>query len=102
RKMKQLAFMVGMTFLGAAGSFALSPVYGIAAYYMFAVLQPPALWKFAPEVMGLRVQDFQWSLYVAVAALIATVLWRTGVFAPSKISVEPWYGNPRFTRSHYL
>ncbi len=100
--MKQLAFMVVMTFIGVAGSFALSPVYGVAVYYLFAVLQPPALWKNADEVMGFRVQDFQWSFYVAVATLTATALWRLGLFAPMKAAAEPWYGNPRFTRSHYL
>jgi probable O-glycosylation ligase (exosortase A-associated) len=100
--MKQLAFMAVMTIIGTAGSFAFSPVYGVAVYYLFAVLQPPALWKFAPEVMGLRVQDFQWSFYVAVATLIATALWRLGLFAPMKVAAEPWYGNPRFIRSHYL
>lgn len=100
--MKQLAFMIAMTLVGTAGSLALSPVYGVAVYYLFAVLQPPALWKNADEVMGVRVQDFQWSFYVAVATLISTVLWRTGLFVPMKAAAEPWYGNPRFTRSHYL
>jgi len=100
--MKQLAFMIGMTLIGTAGSLALSPVYGIAVYYLFAVLQPPALWKFSPEVMGVRIQDFQWSFYVASATLIATVAWRAGIFAPMKAAAEPWYGNPRFTRTHYL
>jgi probable O-glycosylation ligase (exosortase A-associated) len=100
--MKQLVFMLAMTMVGTAGSFALTPVYGVAVYYLFAVLQPPALWKFAPEVMGLRVQDFQWSFYVAVCTLFATALWRTGLFAPLRVATEPWYGNPRFTRSHYL
>ncbi len=100
--MKQFAFMLVMTLIGTAGSFAFSPVYGIAIYYLFAVLQPPALWKFVPEVMGFQVQDFQWSFYVAVATLAATVLWRTGLYAPMKAAAPPWYGNPRFTRSHYL
>lgn len=100
--MKQLAFLFAMTFIGTAGSLVLSPVYGVAVYYLFAVLQPPALWKNAEEVLGLRVQDFSWSFYVAVATLIATALWKMGLYAPMKMTAEPWYGNPRFTRSHYL
>jgi probable O-glycosylation ligase (exosortase A-associated) len=100
--MKQMAFMVVMTFIGTVGSFTLSPVYGVAVYYLFAVLQPQALWKNADEVMGLRVQDLQWSFYVAVSAMFATLLWRTGLFAPMRVATLPWYGNPRYTRSHYL
>jgi probable O-glycosylation ligase (exosortase A-associated) len=100
--MKQMAFMLVLSFIGIAGSFTLSPVYGVAVYYLFAVLQPPALWKNADEVMGFKVGDFGWSFYVAVAAMIATLLWRSGLYAPMRVTAPPWYGNPRFTRSHYL
>lgn len=99
--MKQLAFMVVATFIGTAGSFALSPVYGVAVYYLFAVLRPQFIWEWV-EYLGVRIEDPQWSFYVAVCTLAATALWRTGLYAPAKVAAPPWYGNPPFTRSHYL
>jgi probable O-glycosylation ligase (exosortase A-associated) len=99
--MKQFAFMIATLLLGTAGSFLLSPVYGIAVYYLYAVLRPQFIWEWA-EFLGLKLSEFQWSLYVAACTLLATGLWRTGLFAPPKVAAPPWYGNPRFTRSHYL
>src|SRR5688572_13123809 len=96
--MKQMAFMVVTLLLGTAGSFALSPVYGIAVYYLYAVLRPQFIWDW----VGPQLTEPQWSLYVAVCTLFATALWRTGLFAPMKVAAPPWYGTPRFTRTHYL
>src|SRR5947209_15965065 len=99
--MKQFVFMAVTTLLGTAGSFALSPVYGIAVYYLYAVLRPQFLWEWT-EFFGFKLAEFQWSLYVAACTLFATVLWRTGLFAPMKVAAPPFYGTPRFGRSHYL
>jgi probable O-glycosylation ligase (exosortase A-associated) len=99
--MKQMAFMLITLLLGTAGSFALSPVYGIAVYYLYAVLRPQFIWEFQ-EFAGIKLSDPQWSLYVALATLAATFLWRTGLFTPAKVAAPPWYGNPPLTRSHYL
>ena len=99
--MKQLAFLLATTLLGTAGSFALSPVFGLAVYFMYAVLRPQFIWEWV-EIAGIKISEPQWSFYVAVATLAATFLWRTGLFAPSKVAALPWYGNPPFTRSHYL
>jgi probable O-glycosylation ligase (exosortase A-associated) len=99
--MKQFAFMLVTLILGTAGSFALSPVYGLAVYYLYAVLRPQFIWK-DHEVLGMSLGEPQWSLYVALATLAATFLWRTGLFSPAKVAAPPWYGNPKFTRSHFL
>lgn len=93
---KQLVFVLGVMFVGMAGSFALSPVYGVAVYYFFAVLRPQFIWEWAlPDDPG-------WSFYVALSALISTALWRSGLYAPMKAATPPWYGEPPYTRSHYL
>lgn len=99
--MKQMLFMVVTTFLGAAGSFTISPVWGVAVYYLFAVLRPQFIWDWV-TVGSTEIGDIGWSFYVAVAALASTALWRFGLFSPLGVAKAPWYGNPRFTRSHYL
>ena len=61
---KQLIFMIAVTAVGVGGSLAVSPFYGIAVYYVFAVLRPQFIWKWSlPE-------GISWSFYVAVAAMI--------------------------------
>jgi probable O-glycosylation ligase (exosortase A-associated) len=99
--MKQFAFMALTLLLGTAGSFVLSPVYGVAVYYMYAVLRPQFIWDWV-ELSGLRLGDVNWSFPVAVATLAATVLWRLGLWTPFAAAKAPWHGNPRFGRSHYL
>ncbi len=99
--MKQLAFMAITMFLGTGGSFALSPVYGVAVYYMYAVMRPQFIWDWV-ELFGLKLSEVNWSLPVAICALGSTVLWRVGLWTPLAAATPPWYGNPRFTRSHYL
>lgn len=99
--MKQLLFMAFTMFLGTAGSFGLSPVYGIAVYYLYAVLRPQFIWEWV-EFMGLRLGEINWSLPVAVCTLVATIIWRAGVWTPINNIRPPWYGTPRFGRSHYL
>jgi probable O-glycosylation ligase (exosortase A-associated) len=99
--MKQLAFMAITMFLGTAGSFGISPVLGIAVYYLYAVLRPQFIWDWV-EFMGVRLGDVNWSLPVALCALVSTLVWRFGIWMPLAASKPPWYGYPRFTRSHYL
>ena len=99
--MKQFAFMAITTLLGTAGAFALTPVLGIAVYYLYAVLRPQFLWDWA-DMFGIKLNDINWSLYVALATLLATLVWRLGIWTPMAASKPPWYGNPRFGRSHYL
>jgi len=99
--MKQLLFMAVTMFLGTAGSFGLSPVYGVAVYYLYAVLRPQFIWEWV-ELFGIRLGEINWSLPVAVCTLVSTIIWRAGLWTPVSTIKPPWYGNPSFTRSHYL
>lgn len=100
--MKQLVFMALSVLLGTAGSFLLSPVYGLAVYYLFAVLRPQALWEWV-ELFGRRaIYEVNWSFPVAIATLLATAVWRAGLWTPFAAARVPWYGNPGYGRSHYL
>lgn len=99
--MKQLVLMALTMLLGTAGPVVLSPVYGIAVYYMYAVLRPQAIWDWV-EVAGLRMSEVNWSFPVAIATLVSTVLWRLKLWTPFAAAKAPWYGNPGFTRSHLL
>ncbi len=58
--------MCALLLVGTVGSFVKGPFYGIAVYYLFAVLRPQYLWKWT-------LPDIQWSFYVAVAAIVASV-----------------------------
>ncbi len=99
--MKQFAFMAITLLLGTVGSFALSPVYGLAVYYLYAVLRPQFIWEWV-EMFGIRLGEVNWSLPVALCTLLATLMWRAGLWTPLAAIKPPRYGNPKFTRSHYL
>jgi len=99
--MNQMLFMLLTSFFGMAGAFVVTPVWGIAVYYGYAVLRPQFIWEWV-SVGGKTIGDVSWSFYVAVATLVATALWRIGLLYPVAALSPPWYGNPKFTRSHYL
>jgi probable O-glycosylation ligase (exosortase A-associated) len=99
--MKQMIFMVLTSFLGIAGAFAISPVWGVAVYYGYAVLRPQFIWEWV-QALGVTLSEVSWSYYVAIATLLATALWRLGLLFPIAALRQPWYGNPGYTRTHYL
>jgi probable O-glycosylation ligase (exosortase A-associated) len=99
--MKQMFFLAITSLMGIAGSFTISPLWGIAVYYMYAVLRPQFIWEWV-EAMGMNISDIPWSFGVAVSTMLATALWRFGLLFPLGALKEPWYGHPRYTRSHYL
>ena len=66
--MKQLVFMIVVTLIGVGGSLTVSPFYGVAVYYFFAVLRPQFIWQWSLPA------GVQWSLFVAVAAMIGAAL----------------------------
>src|SRR5207249_11694598 len=70
-------------------------------YYLYAVLRPQFLWEWV-EYMGYKLEDVQWSFVVAGFTLAATLMWKVGIFAPARMAAPPWYGEPRYSRSHYL
>jgi probable O-glycosylation ligase (exosortase A-associated) len=69
---KQLIFMGLATIAGTVGVFVVSPFWGVAVYYLFAVLRPQYIWEWSLP------PDVNWSYYVAVATIIASVLEFSG------------------------
>jgi probable O-glycosylation ligase (exosortase A-associated) len=72
--MKQLILMIVLTVGGALGALLNGPFWGLMVYYLFAVLRPQYLWKWVLPA------DVQWSFYVAIPTLIATVLHGMGFY----------------------
>jgi probable O-glycosylation ligase (exosortase A-associated) len=62
-----MAFMIAATLVGTLGVF-VSPFYGVAVYYLFAILRPRYLWHWVLP------RGIQWSEYVAIATIIAAVV----------------------------
>ena len=62
--MKQLIFMIAVTLIGVVGSLNVDPFYGVAVYYLFAVLRPQFIWTWSLPA------GVAWSFYVAVAVMI--------------------------------
>ena len=58
--MKQMAFMMVSVILGTAGSFALSPIYGLAVYYLYAVIRPQFIWEWNEFAGIMTVCVFAW------------------------------------------
>jgi probable O-glycosylation ligase (exosortase A-associated) len=72
--MKQLLLMIILTVGGALGALFNGPFWGLTIYYLFAVLRPQYLWKWVLPT------NVQWSFYVAIPTLIATVLHGLGFY----------------------
>src|SRR5208282_4025941 len=64
---KQLLVMVALTLLGTVGVFVLDPFYGVAIYYLYAVLRPQYIWEWSLPT------NVTWSFYVAICAIVAAV-----------------------------
>lgn len=65
--MKQLIVMALLTLAGTAGVVVVSPFWGVAVYYLFAVLRPQFLWEWSLP------PGIAWSYYVAVVTILAAV-----------------------------
>jgi probable O-glycosylation ligase (exosortase A-associated) len=72
--MKQLLFMIACTLLGTVGAVWVNPFYGVAVYYLYAVLRPPFLWQWVLP------RGIAWSFYVAVATIVSVVGIKVGLF----------------------
>jgi probable O-glycosylation ligase (exosortase A-associated) len=72
--MKQLILMILLTAFGALGALFNGPFWGLSIYYLFAVLRPQFLWKWTLPT------NIQWSFYVAVPTIAATILHGFGFY----------------------
>ncbi|MFZ0931413.1 MAG: putative O-glycosylation ligase, exosortase A system-associated [Syntrophobacteraceae bacterium] len=71
--MKQTLLMLALLLVGTVGSFVKGPFYGVAVYYLFAILRPQYLWQWA------SLPGIQWSFFVAIATIAASIFWhKTG------------------------
>jgi len=68
-------FMVGLTCGGTFGALLRGPFVPTLTYYFYAVLRPQYLWKFQLSTFP----DLNWSLYVALAAMLSYLPWVFGV-----------------------
>lgn len=71
--MKQLIFVALLTVAGSLGAVVFDPFYGVAVYYIFAVLRPQFIWQWSLPV------DVQWSRYVALATLAGAIATQFGI-----------------------
>jgi probable O-glycosylation ligase (exosortase A-associated) len=91
--MNQTILMVFTMAGGIFGSLAMGPFVAVLVYYFYAVLRPQYLWDWA-------LPKFGWSYWVALAAIIATVVARSGVM--NYATFGPYRGAkmPRWTMIH--
>lgn len=94
--MKQLLFMIATTTAGTLGVFLVSPFWGVAIYYLFAVLRPQYLWAWSLP------PDVPWSLYVGIATIVGGIAYALGFLSGSLAeSVDDHCIRPRrFTAAH--
>jgi len=85
----QLMFMIPATLIGTVGSFVAHPYFGVALYYLFAVLRPQFIWEWSLPA------DIAWSWYAAVAAILATFAWKNGILSFEEEE------EPKFNIGHY-
>jgi probable O-glycosylation ligase (exosortase A-associated) len=86
---KQTILMVILTAVGTLGAFTAGPYVGVAVYFLFAVLRPQYIWKWALPYFG-------WSEVVAWGTILAT-LWYilTSASNPADVKVDR-----RFSGTH--
>jgi probable O-glycosylation ligase (exosortase A-associated) len=74
--MKQFIFLILLTLIGTLGAFAVSPFWGVAVYYLFAVLRPQYIWEWALLPYGAH--QYRWSFYVAIGTILAALAHKLG------------------------
>jgi len=89
---KQLLFMAAVTGFAVVGSFASTPFVGFCVYVFYGVFRPQFMWKWSLEQYG----AINWSLYVALGTILATVVFgprpptpAPGRLPPSRVSIAP-------------
>jgi probable O-glycosylation ligase (exosortase A-associated) len=92
--MKQLIFMIVLTLVGVVGSLRISPFYGVAVYYLYAVLRPQYMWEWSLP------KDVAWSFYVAVAAIVGTVFNFPSAKSVPEGDETGQASRPRWTTAH--
>jgi probable O-glycosylation ligase (exosortase A-associated) len=94
--MKHLLLMIALTLAGTVGALAVSPFWGVAVYYLFAVLRPQFIWEWDLP------RGISWSFYVAVATLAAVAAGRLGLIRTLQTPGEEQGARPALSGAHYL
>lgn len=89
--MKQTILMIVLTLMGTVGVYVVEPFWGVAIYYLFAVLRPQFIWEWSLP------QGISWSFYVAMATIGAAVAQSLGIL--SRPAAEE-SSRPRLTAGH--
>ena len=85
--MKQFFFLILVTLIGTVGAFAVSPFWGIAVYYLFAVLRPQYVWDWA--LLDYDPQNkIRWSFYVAVGGRSVWVIVAKSAYGNKYLKTE--------------
>src|SRR5436190_5652638 len=97
--MKQFFFLILLTLIGTVGVFAVSPFWGVAVYYLFAVLRPQYLWQWALEPYVTL--EFPWSFYVAIATILAALFQKMGLVSTLPYETKKNQRGPVLRLVHY-
>ncbi len=72
---KHLILMIVSTIVSVVGSFLGGPFIGVMIYYVYSVVRPQFVWKnYLPSL------EFGWSYMAAMSAILATIIFRMGLF----------------------
>lgn len=93
--------MILLTLAGTLGVFLYSPFWGVAIYYLFAVLRPQYLWDWAlrPYV---KLEEGSWSFYVAVATILAAAGHKLHFLKSRRGGAYEASPTPPLTLAHFL
>jgi probable O-glycosylation ligase (exosortase A-associated) len=92
---KQTVLMVALTAVGVGGVWLAEPFWGVAIYYLFAVLRPQFLWEWSLPV------GVAWSRYVALSCLAGLVAHKLGLFSFPTLQQADSDERPRLGAGHW-
>jgi probable O-glycosylation ligase (exosortase A-associated) len=87
--------MATLTLLGAGGVWLAEPFWGIAIYYLFAVLRPQFIWEWSLPA------DVNWSRYVALSCLAGLAAHLLGLFRFPGLERADGDGRKRLGAPHW-
>ena len=93
---KQFVLMVVITAIGIGGGVGFGPYVALLVYYLNAVLRPQSMWHHIPSV-----KDTGWSFLVAIAAMVAAVLYRLGMVNYASSGVTRGAKQPTWNVVHW-
>src|SRR4029077_2668432 len=93
--------MILLTLAGTLGVFLYNPFWGVAIYYLFAVLRPQFLWEWALRGY-VRLDESAWSFYVAIATILAMIGHKFRVLTTKRRGSYVASPTPPLNVAHFL